>query len=936
LRVDVDFQVEVGPRGEHGYPVVFRAAGGEEAPGVMRLPPLRDLEALAARVPDAVVASSARVRRAAVGDEAPVRELGRILFDALLAGTGSALLMAARNRAAQQGGQVRLVLRVQPPELARLPWEFMYDTGEDGYLGLDLPLVRHPQVARPVAALRVVPPLRILGMVARPDDQEPLAAHAEQQRLREALADLVAEGRVELGWVAGQTWRDLRDAVRRDARTHTPGGQQPGQGGWHVLHFIGHGGFDARAQEGTLALAGEQGGTHFLGAGELAMLLAGHPSLRLAVLNACESGRADALNPFSSVAGALMRKGMPAVLAMQYEVSDEAALECARTFYEALARQLPIDVAVMEARQAMSISRPQTLEWGTPVLYMRSLDGNGHLFDLADDAGPGLAPDLRPALDPDPDLDLGPGPGPGIGIGFGLRKSPSAKQRADLDELYAEGLGALYTDRWDQAVEAFRTVIAHDRDYRDSQAKLTRARQGQRLAALYAAATEAVAARDWEQAVENLETIVTTEPGHRDAQKLLEQARREQVTAQLRDEIATLYRAGHWEAVLVVAERMGQRTQDADAVAELVAMVGGARKALETAARDQALAGHYREALEHLDAGRWQRAVESLGHVRAIDPDYRDTTQLTARARQEFGRTPAGISEAVHLLTFRAPGTANSVALSPDGTRLAVGCSKRTTLVIDEQGRELVRVRHGLLNVAWSVAFSSDGFRFATAGIGTVQIWDADTGTELFNVAPRVPVYEVALHPDGVRLATACNDNTARVWDIATGAELLKVTHTHPAWGVAFSPDGLRLATACGDKIARVWDVGTGAEVLRVTHTAGVRSVAYSSDGLRLATASWDNTARVWDANTGAELLEVTHADTVRMVAFSPDGLHLATASEDNTARVWDAGTGAELLKITHTKAVYDVAFSPDGRRLATASQDKTVQLWSLTGGDDD
>lgn len=926
--MDVDFQVEVGPRGEGGYPVVFRAAGGEEAPGVMRLPPLRDLEALAARVPDAVVASSARVRRAAVGDEAPVRELGRILFDALLAGTGSALLMAARNRAAQQGGQVRLVLRVQPPELARLPWEFMYDTGEDGYLGLDLPLVRHPQVARPVAALRVVPPLRILGMVARPDDQEPLAAHAEQQRLREALADLVAEGRVELGWVAGQTWRDLRDAVRRDARTPAPGGQQPGQGGWHVLHFIGHGGFDARAQEGTLALAGEQGGTHFLGAGELAMLLAGHPSLRLAVLNACESGRADALNPFSSVAGALMRKGMPAVLAMQYEVSDEAALECARTFYEALARQLPIDVAVMEARQAMSISRPQTLEWGTPVLYMRSLDGNGHLFDLADDAGPGLAPDLPPA----PDLDLGPGPGPG----FGLRKSPSAKQRADLDELYAEGLGALYTDRWDQAVEAFRTVIAHDRDYRDSQAKLTKARHGQRLAALYAAATDAVAARDWEQAVENLETIVTADPSHRDAQQLLEQARREQVTAQLRDETVTLYRAGHWEAVLVVAERLGQRPQDVDAVAELVAMVDGAREALETAARDQTLAGHYREALEHLDAGRWQSAVESLAHVRAVDPDYRDATQLAARARQEIGRTSAGISEAVLLLSFRAPGSVHAVALSPDGTRLAVGCSKRTTLVIDERGTELVRLRHGMFDVAWSVAFSSDGFRFTTAGIGTVQTWDADTGAELFSVAPRVPVYEVALHPDGARLATACNDSAVRVWDIATGAQLLKIAHTGVAWGAAFSPDGLRLATASGDHTARLWDAGTGAELLKIDHTKIVYGVAFSSDGLRLATASGDKTARVWDANTGAELLKVTHDDTVRRVAFSPDGLCLATASEDNTARVWDAGTGAELLKITHTKAVNDVAFSSDGRRLATAGKDKTVKLWSLTGGDDD
>jgi CHAT domain-containing protein len=85
------------------------------------------------------------------------------------------------------------------------------------------------------------------------------------------------------------------------------------RGGWHVLHFIGHGGFDATAEEGTLALAAEEGGgTYRLGAEDLARMLRGYPSLRLVVLNACETGRASALDGFSSVAGALIRRGVPA------------------------------------------------------------------------------------------------------------------------------------------------------------------------------------------------------------------------------------------------------------------------------------------------------------------------------------------------------------------------------------------------------------------------------------------------------------------------------------------------------------------------------------------------------------------------------------------------------------------------------------------------
>ena len=168
--------------------------------------------------------------------------------------------------------------------------------------------------------------------------------------------------------MGGQTWWDLQAALDR--------------GGWHIFHFIGHGDFDTHSGEGVLGLAGEDGGVHRLAASDLALLLQEHHSLRLVVLNSCDTARASATDRFSSTASVLMRRGIPAVAAMQYEISDAAAIAFARGFYTALAAQHPVDQAVTRARQSIKLSRRNTLEWATPVLYLRS--ATGALFDLTD------------------------------------------------------------------------------------------------------------------------------------------------------------------------------------------------------------------------------------------------------------------------------------------------------------------------------------------------------------------------------------------------------------------------------------------------------------------------------------------------------------------------------------------------------------------------
>ena len=195
-----DFEIEISG-GADSYRVAARSETGETGEVLVRFPfddlaLARHLQALEL----ALLKSSATVRRLGPADERPVQEFGRQLFEFAFPSEVRAGFLAARHQAGQ-GTPVRLRLRVQPPELAALPWEFLYEPGRDDYLCLSTPLVRYLDVPEPRRPLTVTPPLRILAMVARPHDLDPLNTEHEQRRLTEALLPSIAPGGCSwLGW----------------------------------------------------------------------------------------------------------------------------------------------------------------------------------------------------------------------------------------------------------------------------------------------------------------------------------------------------------------------------------------------------------------------------------------------------------------------------------------------------------------------------------------------------------------------------------------------------------------------------------------------------------------------------------------------------------------------------------------------------------------
>ena len=296
------------------------------------------------------------------------RELGGSLFEALFTGAVRDCYTRSVDQVMRdEGSGLRLRLRLQDvPELADLPWEFLRDAGQGRFLAqsAQTPLVRYMEMAQGVRPFVTALPLRILVMISAPVDVPALDLARERTRLEEALEPLRKRNKVEVTWLEDATLL----ALMRQLRNET----------YHIFQFVGHGAFDPKQDVGLLVLEGEGERAVPVEADKIGAFLRDHQSLRLAVLNSCEGARNSRTDPFAGVATNLVRLGIPAVVAMQFEISDEAAITFSSEFYAALVDGLPVDAAVAEARKAMYAT--SDVEWATPVLYMRS--SNGVLFQL--------------------------------------------------------------------------------------------------------------------------------------------------------------------------------------------------------------------------------------------------------------------------------------------------------------------------------------------------------------------------------------------------------------------------------------------------------------------------------------------------------------------------------------------------------------------------
>jgi hypothetical protein len=324
------------------------------------------------------------VRRVESADMLIAREFGGALFQTVFAGEVRACLRSSIDATRREEQGLRLRLRINDPELWSLPWEYLYYPARNQFLALSVhtPLVRYLELPEPIPALAIEPPLRVLVMIASPSDHPSLDVEREWQLLNDAVGTLHPTRRVVLERLSEPSLSALQRRLRRAE--------------YHVFHFIGHGGYDHASDEGVLLFEDDAHKGDVVSSRHVGMLLHDHLPLRVAVLNACEGARASLVDPFAGSAQTLVQQGLPAVVAMQFEIGDEVATTFAQELYGALSDGYPVDAAVTESRKAIYASGHE-VEWATPVLYMRAPDGRIFDVQVAAAAAPGVSvPDAVP------------------------------------------------------------------------------------------------------------------------------------------------------------------------------------------------------------------------------------------------------------------------------------------------------------------------------------------------------------------------------------------------------------------------------------------------------------------------------------------------------------------------------------------------------------
>jgi streptogramin lyase len=295
------------------------------------------------------------------------KRFGTDLFAELFQGDVRDVYTGARRVADERDTGLRVTLYLTGvPELMDIPWEYLYERPTFLAQSIYTPVVRSLDLKSVRPPRRVEYPLRVIGIISRPLGFDALDVAEERSKLEQALGLLVDRGMIDLHWLPSATLLDLERALGR-------------LGDVHIIHYIGHGAYDERTEGGILVLERGDRAPHEVTGEELCAVVSDERSLRLVVLNSCEGARTSHVDPFSGVASSLVECGIPAVVGMQFEITDGAAIAFSDRMYTALADGYPADAALAQARKAIFAAGFET-EFGTPVLFLRG--GDATLFDL--------------------------------------------------------------------------------------------------------------------------------------------------------------------------------------------------------------------------------------------------------------------------------------------------------------------------------------------------------------------------------------------------------------------------------------------------------------------------------------------------------------------------------------------------------------------------
>jgi CHASE2 domain-containing sensor protein len=299
-------------------------------------------------------------------DAAYVKDLGTRLHRFLFDTSGKDKIQNALDRslgaaqAREFGLRIRLMLATANPEVSAVPWEFLYADAQGGFLAcsIETPLVRFLEVNRPLRRPEARLPLHLLAVIPSVPD---LNVDAEKEQLNRAVKDI--EPPVTITFLEGIVTRErFSDALTTEDID--------------ILHFVGHGKFEE--DRGYLRLNLTEFDADWIDHEALGKLVLNRRALKLVVLNTCLGAEMSTSHAFSGIAPQLVMCGVPAVVAMQYPITDREALTFVHAFYSALfqgSSRGSVEAAMCAGRTALDRDFPGTRAVGLPILFIHYKEG---------------------------------------------------------------------------------------------------------------------------------------------------------------------------------------------------------------------------------------------------------------------------------------------------------------------------------------------------------------------------------------------------------------------------------------------------------------------------------------------------------------------------------------------------------------------------------
>lgn len=254
-----------------------------------------------------------------------------------------------------------------------------------------------------------------------------------------------------------------------------------------------------------------------------------------------------------------------------------------------------------------------------------------------------------------------------------------------------------------------------------------------------------------------------------------------------------------------------------------------------------------------------------------------------------------------------------------------------------------------------ALAFAPQGQGDVIASLtreGTIILWAVDLtqsamtllGAPLSNPNPNATFFQIALSPDGLRLATLDSNGSVKVFNARPApseAPQFQIqfdffSEATLAGDLAFSPDGRLLAVGVGtSSTVRVLNLETNQEAQTFTlpNDSQALWVEFTPDGQKLVVGGNPN-AYLFDLASQQLLITFAGNPTwLTALRLSPDGKVLVTAADnDQSVRVWNAEDGTLLREIPFPDPVHSIDFSADGSQLAVlwyGADGNQLEIWN-------